>query len=189
MDVEEKLEQARARFTNEIANNISLYDLPASIGRLYGTIFFSEDPVTLDELSRKTGMSKTSMSTGVRTLADANMIEKTWRKGVRKDLYQTDPDWYKSFSTVFIKRWSEASELNLKALRTAKAELEDVQQKAGETLAERAQTDIDKLESAEAYYEWLQEVISLFETDKIYELVPKKEVPAKDIEKPFVRKG
>ncbi|WP_353626298.1 hypothetical protein [Bacillus sp. JCM 19041] len=46
-------------------------------------------------------MSKTSMSTGIRQLAEANMAKKVWRKGVRKDLYTGEEDWYESFVAIF----------------------------------------------------------------------------------------
>lgn len=173
-----KLNEARDRFITEIANNIHLYDLTDSIGRLYGTIFFADKPMTLDDMSESLGMSKTSMSTGVRSLAEANMVEKTWEKGVRKDLYRTEPDWYKSFSTVFIKRWSEATEMNYKALCETKGVLQELRSSPEAEVKESAERDLEKIQAAEAYYEWLNEVIDLFETGKIFDIVPKKNIPS-----------
>lgn len=170
----EKLDKARERMITEIAGNIHLYDLTNSVGRLYGNIFFAEKPMTLDEMSESLGMSKTSMSTGVRALSEANMVEKTWRKGVRKDLYQTDPDWYKSFSTVFIKRWSEATEMNHKAICETKSVLQELLHSEDPVIQQSASIDMEKVLAAEDYYAWLQEVIALFETGKIFEMVPKK---------------
>ncbi|PRO65909.1 GbsR/MarR family transcriptional regulator [Alkalicoccus urumqiensis] len=179
MDMEEsraRLEEARERFVHELTNHIHLYDISGSVGRLYGTILFAENPMTLDEMAEKTGMSKTSMSTGVRALSEANMVEKTWRKGVRKDLYQTDPDWYKAFATVFIKRWAEAAEMNQRALLETKAKLEQLIQEEDleKEVQEQAAHDLEKLSEAEAFYDWLNEVTNLFESEAIYSIIPKR---------------
>ncbi|SDO32586.1 GbsR/MarR family transcriptional regulator [Alkalicoccus daliensis] len=179
---EMELDKARDRFITEIANNVHLYDITNSIGRLYGTIFFAEKPMTLDEMSESLGMSKTSMSTGVRALSEANMIEKAWEKGVRKDLYRTNPDWYKSFSTVFIKRWSQSAAKNHQALCDTKQKLQELSKNAdSEEVKHKASLDLEKLRSAEAYYEWLNEVISLFETGEIFNIVPKRNEPSQKV--------
>ena len=78
-----KLEEARDRFIQEISKNMYLYGITESIGRLYGTVFFAEEPMTLDEMSKELGMSKTSMSTGIRMLSESDMVERVWRKGVK----------------------------------------------------------------------------------------------------------
>lgn len=170
-----QLESARNRFIQEISKNMYLYGINESIGRLYGIVFFAEHPMTLDEMSKELGMSKTSMSTGIRTLTEADMVERVWKKGVRKDLYQTEEDWYKSFSSLFINRWRTAVDDNLEAVYELKKTLDDLKEHTeDENLKEAIQTDLDKIIKAKNYYEWLGEVIKVFETGKIFELVPKK---------------
>ncbi|PYZ92094.1 GbsR/MarR family transcriptional regulator [Salipaludibacillus keqinensis] len=171
----EKLEKARNRFISEIAKNIHLYNITSSIGRLYGTVFFSEEPMNLDDMSEALGMSKTSMSTGIRALSNADMVERVWEKGVRKDLYKTEKDWYKSFSNVFINRWRNATELNMGAIKETKEMMTELYKETeAEEIKRKVDRDLDKLTEAEAYYEWLNEVIALFETGEIFEIVPKK---------------
>ncbi len=46
-------------------------------------------------------MSKTSMSTGIRTLVDLNMVNKVWEKGSRKDQYEVERDWHQTFADFF----------------------------------------------------------------------------------------
>lgn len=91
-DYEELIE----RYIQVIAKNMNLYGITPSVGRLYGTLYFAEEPMTLDQMRDALLMSKTSMSTGVKALADMKMVTPTFRKGIRKDLYQTEKDWYKS---------------------------------------------------------------------------------------------
>ncbi|MDQ0256116.1 DNA-binding transcriptional regulator GbsR (MarR family) [Evansella vedderi] len=170
----EKLEQARNRFITEIAKNIYLYNITPSVGRLYGTVFFSEEPMTLDEMSKAMGMSKTSMSTGIRSLLEADMVERVWERGIRKDLYKVEDDWYKSFSNVFINRWRNATELNKQAIEETKGLLNRLMDETEyEAVRVKAEKDLKKLTEVEEYYGWLTEVISLFETGAIFDIVPK----------------
>ena len=171
----QKLEKARNGFITEIAKNMHLYNITTSTGRLYGTVFLSEEPMTLDEMSEALGMSKTSMSTGIKSLLDADMVERVWTKGIRKDLYKADEDWYKSFSNVFITRWRNATRLNKEAIQESKLLLEELRDETSfEDVKKKTQLDIEKLSIAEEYYEWLTDVIELFETGEIFNLVPKR---------------
>ncbi|KMK77761.1 GbsR/MarR family transcriptional regulator [Alkalihalobacillus pseudalcaliphilus] len=171
----EKLEQAREEFSHELSKNIHMYGISQSVGRLYGTVLFAEEPMTLDEMSQSIGMSKTSMSTGIRTLLEANMVDRAWQKGVRKDLYQSEDDWYKSFSTVFVKRWRNSVDNNLKAVEQHCSTLESLSNFEDESLQNAVQNDLIKMEHARNYYSWLNEVIHLFESGEIYNIIPKKE--------------
>ncbi len=172
-----ELNKARDRFVSEIAKNIHLYGISPSVGRLYGTVYFSEEPMTLDQMSEELGMSKTSMSTGIRMLLEAQMVERVWEKGVRKDLYKTEEDWYRSFSNVFITRWRQATEQNMIAIQETKMMLESLKQTAStDKIKELIELDLTKLLQAEAYYKWLDDVISLFETGEIFKIIPKQPI-------------
>ncbi|WP_369011870.1 GbsR/MarR family transcriptional regulator, partial [Robertmurraya sp. DFI.2.37] len=65
-----------------------LYGVTESVGRLYGSLYFQEEPMTLDAMKDELGMSITSMSTSVRGLMELKMVEKVWKRGERKDLYR-----------------------------------------------------------------------------------------------------
>ncbi|PSL51348.1 transcriptional regulator [Salsuginibacillus halophilus] len=171
----ETLDVIRERFIAEMAQNMEVYGISQTVGRLYGTIFFQCAPMTLDEMSEALGMSKTSMSNNIRLLSEADMVERVWEKGVRKDLYKDEEDWYKSFSSVFINRWKAATDANLKAAKDAIVELEQIHDNAEDpVIQEQTNSDLAKVRKAHAYYEWLNEVIFLFEDGTIFEYVPKR---------------
>lgn len=172
---EAMLEAAREPFIAEIAKNIHLYNITSSAGRLYGKVFFSDEPMTLDDMSESVGMSKTSMSTCIRQLSEAHMVERVWEKGVRKDLYKTEDDWYKSFTEVFINRWRHAAMANREAIADTTERLKELRSEAeyGETV-QNIDHDLNKLARAEEFYDWLSDVVALFETGAIYDIVPPK---------------
>ncbi|TCS84352.1 choline uptake/conversion transcriptional regulator CudC [Tepidibacillus fermentans] len=170
-----RLEKARERVIHSITENMDLYGITDSVGRLYGILYFSERPLTLDEMREALGMSKTSMSTGVRTLLETNMVNKVWKKGVRKDLYQAEEDWYQVFFDFFSIKWKRAIELNLHAIQQSKKDYDELlnNPSTSSEIKEQVQTDLNKLTQAEEYYTWLTSLIKSFESKKIFEFIPK----------------
>ncbi|APC47427.1 GbsR/MarR family transcriptional regulator [Virgibacillus halodenitrificans] len=171
----EKYDETIEKFIQVIAKNMNLYGITSSVGRLYGVLYFSDNPMTLDDMRDALEMSKTSMSTGVRTLSDMKMVESTFKKGIRKDLYRSEEDWYKSFTSLFGNRWRQYTETNIEEADETIAELEQIISKTdNEDLKEKIKSDIDRLEYAKNYYEWLMTFIQVIESGKIFDYIPKK---------------
>jgi DNA-binding transcriptional regulator GbsR (MarR family) len=174
MDGKEQLEKSRERIIDSIAKNIHLYGLTPSAGRQYGTMFFHNEPLTLDEMTEQLGMSKTSMSTSVKALTDLKLVERAWKRGVRKDLYQVRDDWYQSFLDLFSIKWRRSVSLHSLAIKKSLAELNELVDNPSidETLRKEANADIDKLVYMRDYYEWLDRLVDAFEDEDIFKLVP-----------------
>ncbi|WP_432354198.1 GbsR/MarR family transcriptional regulator [Sporosarcina sp. A2] len=175
-DAYEKLEKSRKRITESIAQNIHLYGLPPSAGRQFGMMFFENRPLTLDDMSAELGMSKTSMSTSIRTLSEAKLVERVWERGVRKDLYEVKDDWYQIFVDMFTVKWRRAVSLHTAAIRKSLAELQELKKAddVTEELLAVIDTDIEKLLYIREYYDWLDRLTDAFEDQKIFDLVPRK---------------
>lgn len=173
----EKISKARERVIDSIGKNMDLYGITLSIGHLYGYMYFNQGPVTLDELSKTMGMSKTSMSTGVRTLLDLKMIDKVWGRGTGKDLFTTVPDWHQNFSDYFSIKWRKAVEGNMISLAKSLAEINDMKKEYSDDskLMQLLNTDEEKITESINYYRWLLKLIESFENGKIFEFIPKEE--------------
>ncbi|WP_400246909.1 GbsR/MarR family transcriptional regulator [Niallia sp. JL1B1071] len=173
----EQLNIARERVIDSVAQNMDLYGVTESIGRLYGMLLFQQNPMTLDEMKEELGMSKTSMSTSVRTLLELKMVDKVWRKGVRKDLYKAEEDWYQSFIDFFTIKWRLAITENVYAIEKSINELKVLIDKddISEDVRKDAKNDLEKLNYAINYYDWLDRFVDSLESQEIFNLVPKKE--------------
>jgi DNA-binding transcriptional regulator GbsR (MarR family) len=171
----ERLQKARERVIESIAKNIDLYGVTHSIGRMYGTMYFNDSPSTLDDMSEALGMSKTSMSAGFKVLTDLEMVEKVWVKGVRKDLYRAEDDWYQTFVSFFDIKWRKAIEMNVESIEKSLRELTQLAEgeEVEAEIREQAQVDIGKLRHALGYYEWLERLIDSMESGQIFEWIPK----------------
>ncbi|MEC2076679.1 GbsR/MarR family transcriptional regulator [Metabacillus fastidiosus] len=175
--VEDKLNKARERVIKAISQNLNLYGISPSIGRLWGLLYFQNEPMTLDDMKLELGMSKTSMSTSVRSLTDLNMVNKVWKKGVRKDLYEVEEDWHQNFIDFFSTKWRNGVSMNIAAIEKSLNELKellDIQDLDNEIL-EEIKSDIEKLNKALDYYDWLNRLIDSLESHEIFEFIPKKD--------------
>ncbi|SDM00823.1 GbsR/MarR family transcriptional regulator [Sediminibacillus halophilus] len=167
-------EETIEKFIQVIAKNMNLYGITSSVGRLYGALYFAEEPMTLDDMRDALEMSKTSMSTGVRSLAEMKMVQPAYKKGVRKDLYKSEEDWYKSFTSLFGNRWRHHTETNIEEAAEAIHELEMIRdQTEDDHLKQKIADDIDRLKYAQNYYRWLMKFIQVVESGEIFKYVPK----------------
>lgn len=173
----EAVQKSRRRVIESIGKNMDLYGVTHSIGHLYGNMYYQNRPVTLDEMGEMMGMSKTSMSTGMRTLMDLKMIEKVWGKGTRKDLYEVVPDWHQNFVDYFSVRWRKAVETNVASLKKSLRELEELlrQDPDNAALAGLVTADTAKIREALDYYDWLERLIEALETGTIFDFIPRKD--------------
>jgi DNA-binding transcriptional regulator GbsR (MarR family) len=177
----EKLEEARRDYIESLAETMEMYGLSPSMGRLFGIMFFHEEPMTLDEMRNLTGMSKTSMSTGVRALSRLKLVQKKWQKGVRKDLYQAEHNQFRSFIDFFVYLWEKEIEINEKALHSTEQKLRKLLNDPDlppddAALAER---DLQKLAKSKRYYAWLRDLVRAFKNGDIFDLVPIPDDPSK----------
>ena len=81
---------------------MSIMGLPRSVGEIYGLLYFSEMPLSMDKICLKLGISAGSASQGLRTLRKLKAIKPTYIQGERKDHYVAETEFRRLFSN-FIK--------------------------------------------------------------------------------------
>ncbi|MFZ4452625.1 GbsR/MarR family transcriptional regulator [Salibacterium aidingense] len=171
----EEMEQVRRQFIEKIADNMHSFGVSTTVGRVLGIIYMNGEPMTLDQLSEHTGMSKTRMSQVVRDMMDLNIAERVFQAGVRKDLYQVEQDYYQTFISLFTSNWRKAIHKSRHFEQTLKSRLEKL--RVNEEVDEQTEAELNALleEIYEwiDYYDWIQRLIEFFESGEIFEHVPK----------------
>ncbi|MBE7503796.1 MAG: hypothetical protein HS113_26620 [Verrucomicrobiales bacterium] len=66
--------------------------LPRTVGQIYGLLFLSPQPLSLESIAEQLGISKASVSTGTRQLASWGAIRQVWVPGNRKDHFEAIPE-------------------------------------------------------------------------------------------------
>jgi DNA-binding transcriptional regulator GbsR (MarR family) len=66
--------------------------LPRSTGQIYGLLYLSGGPLSLDDVAGALSISKGSASTGTRQLASWGAIRQVWVPGDRRDHFEASSD-------------------------------------------------------------------------------------------------
>ena len=73
-------------------DGVRVLGLPRSLGEIYGLLFISKEPLSLDDLVRLLGISKGSVSQGLRTLRTLGAVREATNNGDRRTYYEPAVD-------------------------------------------------------------------------------------------------
>ncbi len=88
----QRLPKSRFEMVEVTARLCQRLGMPKSTGQIYGLLFLSVDPLSLEEIADALGLSKASASTGTRHLIGWHAIRQVWKPGDRKDYYEVQAD-------------------------------------------------------------------------------------------------
>lgn len=174
-DPSKKIEEMQDVLISAIAQTMVLYGVTVSVGRIYGVLYFSDAPMTIDEIKEEVAMSKASVSNGLRELLETEMVSKVWKKGERKDHYIAEKDFIRNLQTFLVKKLRQERTLLYKAIEQAKPVFRDIAQdeRADETSREQAKQNLTHLAEAEQYLDWIMRLSNAMESGEIFTFIPK----------------
>jgi DNA-binding transcriptional regulator GbsR (MarR family) len=169
-----KLEVAKEQVISAISETMDLYGVTPSAGNLYATMYF-KDEMNLDEMRDELGMSKPSMSTGVRKLQDNGMVKKTYPRGSRKHTYVAEKDFFSSFMSFYCQMWEREVKMNMEAIKHAEVDLQEILQDdtVSDEIRDEASADYNLLEHSKVYYRWLGRLAASVRSGEVFEFLPK----------------
>ncbi|GKV65586.1 MULTISPECIES: GbsR/MarR family transcriptional regulator [unclassified Sporosarcina] len=174
MDKNDKINLIKNRIIEQVAENVKSYGHAGTIGKVMAIIHYEGKPMNLDELSEKTGMSKTRMSQVLRQMSDLNIAEKIFVKGSRKDTYIVEEDYYQTFISLLLNNWFTLVERNVhienRLLRDLAQILDD--ESSSEDEKQTAQKLYDDSKESLQYFDWIRRLALLFESKEIFKYVP-----------------
>ncbi len=151
-----ELDSAREHFIQGISRIAHFWGLPKAMGAIYGAIYLSPNPLTLDELVELVSISKGAVSTNVRSLERLGMIHKQFKVGDRKDYYVAETDFWKIAKGILRER--EKNEFDI-ALRTVSDSLEIVQ-KANLKSSELANFYQERIKGMKKFFDSLDSIVA-----------------------------
>lgn len=86
------LPASRLEFIELSGHLCQLVGLPRSMGQIYGLLYLSLHPLSLDDIAAQLAISKASASTGARHLLTMQAVRQVWIPGERKDHYEVQAD-------------------------------------------------------------------------------------------------
>jgi DNA-binding transcriptional regulator GbsR (MarR family) len=78
---------------------MGILGMPRSIGEIYGLLYFSETPLSMDRIASKLEISIGSASQGLKTLKSLKAVHSSYIAGDRRDHYTAETEFRKLFSS------------------------------------------------------------------------------------------
>lgn len=119
--------QIKQEFIQGLSGISGFWGFPKGMGAIFGVLYLSPAPLSLDELVEQTGLTKGSISTNVRSLARMGLIRPVTRLGDRKDYYEAETDFYKSIRAILKERQNGEFDQAVASVRETLEKLESGQ--------------------------------------------------------------
>ncbi|SEQ74225.1 GbsR/MarR family transcriptional regulator [Piscibacillus halophilus] len=169
----ESLQESQDVIVSAIAQSMVIYGVTPSVGRIYGVLYFSDEPLTLDDIKDQVAMSKASVSNGIRELMETEMVTKVWKKGERKDHFIAEKDFLKNFLNFFVKMIRLERSLLTKAIDQTEPVIEDIANNPDSKEAEHIATrDLELIADAKNYLNWIMRLANSLESREIFNHLP-----------------
>ncbi len=127
--------QTKQNFVEGMSGISQFWGFPKGVGAIFGILYLSPNPLSLDELVEQTGLSKGAISTNVRTLSRLGLIHPVNRLSDRKDYYQSETDFYKAVRGIIKERQNNEFD---RAIATVRETLQKLEADTGASDPERA---------------------------------------------------
>lgn len=98
------LASVQQRFVEGMGEISRFWGFSTVMGRMYGLLYLSEEPLTADAISEALAISKGNVSMNLRNLDRWGMVRKTRKKGDRKEYYEAEPNFVKIFVSILSER-------------------------------------------------------------------------------------
>jgi DNA-binding transcriptional regulator GbsR (MarR family) len=111
-------------FVEGLSGISQFWGLPKGMGAIFGVLYLSPRPLSLDDLVDQTGLTKGAISTNVRGLSRMGLIRPVTRLGDRKDYYEAETDLYKSIRSILAERQNSEFDRAVSSVRITLEKLE-----------------------------------------------------------------
>jgi len=152
------LSTARQHFLLGLSRISEFWGFPKAMGAIYGALYLSPTPLSLDTLVEQAGVTKGAISTNVRALERLGMVHRHLEFGDRKDYYIAETDFWKIIRNILKER--EKSEFD-RALHTVGESLEMIENSPlAPEEAELARFYQKRLQAMQAFFRSLDQLVA-----------------------------
>lgn len=160
-DVNNDVEAARETIIEAMERSADIYGLNRSYGRLYGLLFFADDPVSLDALAEASGYAKSTVSTALQNMEQLHLVYRRSIPGEgKKAFYEAERDFWTVVQAFLQREVQREISIMTGALDEAKQSLEDAD-------SDQAHQDLEKIHQLERMYDRSQRVVNLLTSSSV----------------------
>lgn len=126
------------------------------MGRLYGTVLLSPEPLSLDTLASRLEISKGSVSMNMRALERWGMAKEVWVRGERKKYYAAESDLWQVIRNVLGSRESREVQVALNVLGESITKLKTAENELSPEDQELARYYLERIADLQSFFQVAQ---------------------------------
>ena len=150
------LDTAREEVIEAIARSLSVYGVNQSYGRLYGILYFAEEPISLDGLTDESSYSKSTVSAVMRTLERMHVVHRRSIPGEgKKAFFEAETDFWHIAQELMDREVTHEVEIMNRALDSAAETFETID-------SAQAQRDLEKVRQYQQLFNHIELLVELF---------------------------
>lgn len=115
--------QIKETFTGALSQISRFWGFPPGMGAVFGVLYLASEPLSLDEIVRRSSLTKGAVSTDVRALARMGLVHRSSRIGDRKDYYVAETDFYRAVRAILGERQNAEFSRSIQAVRDTLGQL------------------------------------------------------------------
>ncbi|HSL29091.1 MAG TPA: hypothetical protein VK900_07825 [Anaerolineales bacterium] len=119
------IKRIKKDFTQGLSQISRFWGFPKGMGAIFGVLYLSSTPLSLDEIVLETGLTKGAISTEIRALARMGLVHRSSRLGDRKDYYEAETDFYAAVRSILKERQNSEFERAVGSVRETLQTLEE----------------------------------------------------------------
>ncbi|MFN2223057.1 MAG: hypothetical protein PVH65_17080 [Chloroflexota bacterium] len=132
------------------------------MGRLYGILLLSPEPMSLDDLAEGLQISKGSVSMNMRSLERWGMAKEVWVRGERKKYYMAESDLWTVIRNVLSGREMREVQLALEVLGDSVEQLKEAEEELTAEERDQAAYFLERIDDLRAFFQLAQLALTTF---------------------------
>ena len=112
-------------FTEGLSQISRFWGFPKGMGAIFGVLYLSPTPLSLDEIVQETGLTKGAVSTEIRALARMGLVHRSSKLGDRKDYYEAEADFYAAVRSILKERQNSEFDRAVRSVKETLTEMEE----------------------------------------------------------------
>jgi DNA-binding transcriptional regulator GbsR (MarR family) len=160
----EQLDEARQTLIQGMSRISQFWGFPKGMGAIFGALYLSPSPLSLDELAERAAITKGAISTNVRALERLGMVHQHVQVGERKDYYTAETDFWKITRAILKER--EQTEFDQALQSVAESiHLTNAATSSGPLDAEdvgRAALYLQRLQAMQSFFQTIDNLVATF---------------------------
>jgi DNA-binding transcriptional regulator GbsR (MarR family) len=157
----DSVERARAEVIEAFERSAEVWGMNRSYGRLYGILYFADDPLSLDDLVAESGYAKSTVSTAMQKMDRLHFAHRRSVPGEgKKVFYEAERNFWRIAQQFLKHEVKREIDIMSRALESAATELEAADD-------ERAQRDLEKIQSLQSIYDRSDRLVDMLTSSSV----------------------